>query len=110
MSLHSAFQNFEVKRASRSLRIAAGEPSSARGPAGELLSARGSHWMVLTPLRESHSARGNPRIYAPKRPSGAISPGGSLPGGWRARPPAPRNPTISKKSSVSAVISVVRLL
>jgi hypothetical protein len=37
----------------------AGEPPSARGPAGELLSARRSHWMVITPLRESHSARIN---------------------------------------------------
>jgi hypothetical protein len=34
--------------------------------------------MVLTPLRESHSARGNQRIYAPKGPPEAISPGGPL--------------------------------
>jgi hypothetical protein len=34
--------------------------------------------MVLTPLRESHSARGNPRIYALKGPPEAISPGGPL--------------------------------
>ena len=34
--------------------------------------------MFLTPLRESHSARGNQRIYAPKGPLEAISPGGPL--------------------------------
>ena len=34
--------------------------------------------MVLTPLRESHSARGNQRIYAPKGTPEAISPGGPL--------------------------------
>ena len=34
--------------------------------------------MVLTSLRESHSARGNLRIYAPKGPPEAISPGGPL--------------------------------
>jgi hypothetical protein len=34
--------------------------------------------MFLTPLRESHSARGNPRVYAPKGPPEAISPGGPL--------------------------------
>ena len=38
--------------------------------------------MVLTPLRESHSARGNPRIYAPKGPPEAISPGGPLQAHW----------------------------
>ena len=32
----------------------------------------------LTPLRERHSARGNQRIYAPKGPPEAISPGGPL--------------------------------
>ena len=32
--------------------------------------------MVLTPLREGHSARGNPRIYAPKGPPEDISHGG----------------------------------
>jgi hypothetical protein len=34
--------------------------------------------MVITPLRESHSARGNQRIYAPKGPPEAVSPGGPL--------------------------------
>jgi len=34
--------------------------------------------MVLTSLRESHSARGNQRIYAPKGPPEPISPGGPL--------------------------------
>jgi hypothetical protein len=48
------------------------------GGAGELLSARGSHWTVLIPLRECQSARGNQRIYAPKGTLEAISPGGPL--------------------------------
>jgi len=52
--------------------------ATARGPAGELLSARGSLWMVLAPLRESHSARGSQRIYAPKGPPEAITPGEPL--------------------------------